>query len=91
MYTRVSKQIKIIFALIRIYGIRKMLSTAYHAISNDSPFVFTDCPECGTEHRVHKASATRRVIKCTNCKAMFIVTKATVAETAFMRAFGGGS
>jgi len=57
---------------------------------SDKAFVLTDCPECGTEHRIHKLRAACSMIKCTNCGALFIVMKQSAEEAAFMKAFGGG-
>ena len=85
--TRILQRIRIALALIRKFGIHKML-TAHHESSNDSSFVLTDCPRCGTEHRVHKLRAARSMIKCTNCGARFVGTTAIVGESAFMKAFG---
>ena len=80
------KRIKTIFAMIRKYGIHKTW-IAYQESSRDSHYVMTDCPKCGTEHRVHKLRAARGMVRCTICRKYFIVTKATAEESAFMRAF----
>lgn len=82
-------RIKIIIALLRKYGLRKTW-IAYQESSCDSHYVLTDCPNCNTEHRVHKLRAARGMVRCTSCRTYFIVTTATAEESAFMRAFAGG-
>lgn len=57
---------------------------------SDKNYILIDCPECGTEHRVHKLRAARGMVRCTNCKTMFVVTNKTVQERAFIAAFGKG-
>ena len=57
---------------------------------SDKKYILTDCPKCGTEHRVHKLRAARGTVRCTNCKTLFFVTNLTKQERAFMAAFGKG-
>ena len=51
-------------------------------------YILTDCPDCGTEHKVHKLRATRGMVRCTNCKCWFIVTSRIVKESVLDRIFG---
>lgn len=81
-------RIKTILALFRKYGIRKILA-AYQDSSDDSWHVLVDCPHCGTEHRIHKLRAARGMVRCRNCKTMFVVMDQTVEESAFIQVFGG--
>ncbi|RLD18717.1 MAG: hypothetical protein DRI69_09820 [Bacteroidetes bacterium] len=43
---------------------------------NKDRYVLTKCPECGTEHRVHKIKVMRFPIKCTSCGARFLTLEA---------------
>lgn len=43
-------------------------------------YVLVDCPNCGTEHRIHKLRAARGMIRCTKCKVYFFVAKKEMAE-----------
>lgn len=80
---------RIVFRLVRRFGIRKLLE-AHRASASDSNFFLTVCPKCSTEHRIHAARVATSMIKCTNCKALFVVTNQTPEETAFMATFGHG-
>jgi len=57
---------------------------------DDKNYVYTECPACDTEHRVHKIRADRDMIRYTNCKAYFVVSKIPKRLTkteAFMKVF----
>ena len=86
MYNR----IRIYLALIRKYGIRKFLTAAQEVYRKEDPYILSDCPECGTEHRIHKLRAAYGQITCKNCKAWFVIMNQSAEEAAFMKAFGGG-
>jgi len=56
----------------------------------DKKYIYTECPVCGTEHRVHKVRVARDMVRCTNCKTYFVVSKIPKKHTkteAFMKVF----
>jgi transposase-like protein len=81
------ERIKIVFALVREHGLRKTI-IAYQESLNDRNFIYCNCPKCGAEHHIHKLTASRDMIRCTNCRTYFVVNKAPAEEAAFIKVFG---
>jgi len=56
--------------------------------TSDKYYIRVDCPDCGTDHRVHKIQVAQgAIIRCQNCGHPFITLKRGVIEGAFIKAF----